>query len=159
MTVASLATLAPVYPATTPFSARFMWLSDTGALAFAGDFRAPSKQEIIGRQIRRRIGADTPVTYLMFGPWTYFIRNPTFCRYPSPLFLQRTKFTTAHLGTQSYAENLACIEEPRSRWLLVDRRWFKISKAPPELQARVAAVWDCSAAFNIGGVTICPRRS
>jgi hypothetical protein len=158
LTVAALTTLAMLYPAMTPFAARLMWLSETGDPEFA-QIRAPSGHEIIGQQIRSRIGADTPVTYLMFGHWTYFVRNPTFCRYPSPLFLQRTKFTTAHIGTQSYAENLACIDEPRSQWLLLDRRWFKISKAPPDLQARVAAVWDCSAAFNIGGVTICPRRS
>ncbi len=159
LTVAALTTLALLYPATTPFAARLMWLSETGIPTFAQDIRASSRHEIVGRQIRRRIGADTPVTYLMFGHWTYFVRNPTYCRYPSPLFLQRTKFTTAHLRTQSYAENLACIDEPKSQWLLLDRRWFKISKAPPELQARVAAAWNCSAAFNIGGVTICPRRS
>jgi len=154
--VAALTTLALLYPATTPFAARLMWLSETGDATFA-KIRPPSRHEMTGRQIRRRIGENTAVTYLTFGHWTYFVRNPTHCRYPSPLFLQRTKFTTAHVGSVSYADNLRCVEEPTSQWLILDRRWFKLSKAPTELQVKVRQEWRCSAAFEVGGLTVCPR--
>jgi hypothetical protein len=103
-------------------------------------------------------GPDVPVTYLTFGDWTYFIRNPTVCRYPSPLFLQRTRYTLTHVGSPSYEENLACLSEPTSRWLIMDQNWFRISKTPPEVQARIHAQWNCSDGFESGGLKICPRR-
>jgi hypothetical protein len=158
LAVAALTTLALLYPAMTPFSARLIRLSDNGIPTVVHDVSGPSRHELTGRQIRRRIGENVPVTYLTFGHWNYFLRNPTVCRYPSPMFLQRTRYTTVHIETRSYQENLACVDEPTSQWLILDRRWFKLSKAPPELQARVRAEWDCAAAFKTGGLTVCPRR-
>jgi hypothetical protein len=157
--LAALTTIALLYPAMTPFSADLARLSDSGMPTPVRAVGKPASQEDTARQLRRRIAKNVPVTYLTFGDWTYFIRNPTVCHYPSPLFLQRTKYTTAHVGTWSYQENLACIDEPTAQWLIVDRGWFKLSKAPPELKARVASEWDCSASFSAAGLTICPRRT
>jgi hypothetical protein len=75
------------------------------------------------------------------------------------VFLPRPKYSARPIGTPSYVENLACIDEPTSQWLILDRRWFKVSKGPHELRARFAAEWDCSAGSNIGGLTVCPRRA
>jgi hypothetical protein len=156
---AAMAT-ALLYPAMTPVPESRARLVDTGTpTVVARGVGAPMEQEDTARQIHQRIGGrHVTVTYLTFGEWPYFLRNPSSCRYPSPAFLKLTKYTTAHIGTRSYLENQACIDEPTSRWLILDRRWFKLGKAPPELQARVAATWDCSAALSIGGLTMCPRR-
>ena len=75
-------------------------------------------------------GADVPVTYLTFGEGTYFIGNPTDCRYPSPLFLQRTANTLRPVGTPSYQENLAGLSATDSRWLIWDPAWFSRSHTP-----------------------------
>jgi hypothetical protein len=137
-----------------------MRLIDTGTpTVVARRAGATVELEAAARQIHRRIGGrGVTVTYLTFGEWPYFLRNPTNCRYPSPAFLKLTKYTTAHIRTRSYLENQACVDEPTSQWLLLDRRWIKLGQAPPELQARVAATWNCSAAFTIGGLSVCPRR-
>ena len=161
--LAALTTLALTYPAMTPFSAGLIRLADSDAPPTATSISATTTQEETARRIRRHIGGESVfVTYLTFGDWTYFIRNPTVCRYPSPVFLQRTttiKYSARPIGTPSYVENLACIDEPTAQWLVWDRRWFKVSKAPDELRARFAAKWDCSAGSNIGGLTVCPRRA
>jgi hypothetical protein len=157
LTVTALTALALLYPAMTPFSANLLRLSETGRPAVVAGLGRPSAQEITAREIRQRIGGDVPVTYFTFGHWTYFLRNPTVCRYPSPLFLQRTRYTTAHVGSTSYTENLACVDESTSQWLILDRRWFKLSRAPAELQNKVRQQWRCSAGFNVDGLTICPR--
>lgn len=154
--VAALVTLALLYPAMTPFASDPLRGAGSDQPPVPG-LGKPSVQELTGRQIRQRIGGSTPVTYLTFGSWPYFIRNPTACRYPSPLFLQRTRYTAAHLESESYAENLECVDESTSQWLIVDRRWFKMAKAPPELQARLAAAWDCEAGFRVDELSVCPR--
>lgn len=156
LTVAALTVLALLYPAMTPYASDLLGPADSGQRPVP-DLGEPSVQELTARQVRQRIGGNVPVTYLTFGDWTYFIRNPTACRYPSPLFLQRTKVTTVHLGSDSYAENLDCVDEATSQWLIVDRRWFKVGLAPPELRARLATAWDCDAGFRIGELAVCPR--
>ena len=112
-TAAALATLALLYPAMTPFATDPSRGPGSDQPPVPG-LGKPSVHELTGRQVRQRIGGNAPVTYLTFGSWTYFIRNPTACRYPSPLFLQRTRYTTAHLDSDSYAENLECVDEPTS---------------------------------------------
>ena len=156
--VAACATLALLYPAMTPFASLMVRMSPSGVLV-ATPLNGLSEREIAARQIRARIGGpDVPVTYLTFGDWTYFIRNPTVCRYPSPLFLQRTRYTLTHVGSPSYEENLACLSEPTSRWLIMDEKWFPISRTPPEVQARIHAEWNCGDGFESGGLKVCPRR-
>jgi hypothetical protein len=105
--VAALTTIALLYPPMTPFSAYLVRLSDNGMATVVKAVGTPARQENAAREIHQRIGGmNVPVTYLTFGDWTYLMRNPTVCRYPSPLFLQRTKYTTAHVGTWSYQEKL-----------------------------------------------------
>jgi hypothetical protein len=158
--VAALTTLALLYPAMTPIFESPTRLADTGAATLVRGVGVPMKQEDTARQVHQRIGGgNVAVTYLTFGEWPYFLQNPTACRYPSPAFLKQTKYTTVHIRTWSYQENQACVDEPTSQWLILDRRWFKLGMAPPELRARVSAKWECSASFTIGGLTICPRRA
>ena len=156
--VAACATLALLYPAMTPFASSMVPVSLSG-VPQATPLSERSKREIAAQQIRARIGGpDVPVTYLTFGDWSYFIRNPTVCRYPSPLFLQRTRYTLAHVGSQSYQENLACLSEQTSRWLIIDETWFPISRTPPEVQARIHAEWNCDDGFESDVLKVCPRR-
>lgn len=156
--VAALGTVALLYPAMTPFASQIVAMSPSGVPVMTS-LGEPSKQEIAARQIRARIGGPSvPVTYLTFGDWAYFIRNPTVCRYPSPLFLQRTRYTLAHVNSPSYRENLACLSEPTSRWLIIDEKWFLISRTPPEVQASILTEWNCDRAFKDGGLKVCPRR-
>ena len=107
---------------------------------------ARTKRLDTARQVRQVVGGpDVPVTYLTFGDWTYFIGNPTTCRYPSPLFLQRTAQTRRQVGTPSYQENLDCLSASGSRWLIWDPSWFSLKRTPPGVQAIITREWDCSA--------------
>ena len=107
--------------------------------------------------IRSVIGGDTPVVYLAFGSTAYALGNPTRCRYPSPLFLQRPKAReVVSLATRK--ENLACVTEPGARWLVWDRDWLHRKGAAADLLAAIDATWDCDAALASGRYTVCPRR-
>ncbi len=152
------ATLALLLPAMTPFTSQLLRSSPDGDVT-AVQLGRPIRHEVIARDVRTRIGGpDVPVTYLTGGYWAYYLRNPTVCRYPSPLFLQRTQYTRKHVGSPSYAENLACLSEPSSRWLIIDDSWISIGKTAPEVQAAIRTEWDCANAFETGGLKVCPRR-
>jgi len=107
--------------------------------------------------IRGIIGADTPVVYLAFGSTTYTLGNPTHCRYPSPLFLQRPEAKEA-VSPETRLENLACVTEPSARWLVWDRGWLHRKGAPADLIAAIDGNWDCEEALLAGPYTVCPRR-
>jgi hypothetical protein len=152
------ATIALLFPAMTPFASQLLRTSPDGdvtAVALGG----PIRHEDTARRVRTRIGGpDVPVTYLTGGYWAYYLRNPTVCRYPSPLFLQRTQYTRRHVDSPSYADNLACLSEPSSRWLIIDDTWISIAKTAPEVQAAIKTEWDCAHSFETGGLEVCPRR-
>lgn len=107
--------------------------------------------------IRGIIGAHTPVVYLAFGSTTYTLGNPTHCRYPSPLFLQRPEAEDA-ASPATRMENLACVTEPSARWLVWDRGWLHRKGAPADLIAAIDGTWDCGEALLAGPYTVCPRR-
>lgn len=104
-------------------------------------------------------GAGTPVTYLTFGDWTYFLQNPTSCRYPSPLFLQRTRWYPQAAQAGSFAENLACLSDPGARWLVLDGSWFSTRSSATPVLEQLEQHWDCEQAVEVDELTLCPRRS
>lgn len=157
--LAALSAMALLYPVMTPFSAHLVRLPTQETPNPVTNVGIRARHEDTARRVRERIGgANVPVTYLTFGEWTYFVGNPTVCRYPSPLFLQRTTVTPGPIGTPSYRESLGCLGEPTSRWLIWDRQWFALSKTPQQVQDAVATEWDCAEAFSVRELTICPRR-
>jgi hypothetical protein len=110
------------------------------------------------RTIRNRIGGDTPVTYLAFGSTTYFLSNPTSCRYPSPVFLQRSRIPGEQEETRSWRETLACVSDHPGEWLVWDTTWFVTKGLAPEVLSAITARFDCGRAIVSGKVRLCPRR-
>lgn len=151
-----LALAIPAWP-TTPYS------YDTRHSSFTALERARTRQEL-GQWlegVRARIGPDTPVTYLAFGDVGYLLGNPTHCRYPTPDFLQRTRYDRGITSQTSYRENLRCLDDPTARYAVLDTGWFPLGQVAPEVSAAVRARYDCAAplatdsAFHL---VICPRR-
>lgn len=109
-----------------------------------------------------RMGADTEVLYLAFGMIAHAVGNPTPCRYPSPMWLQRGISWTYVRDYASYADNLRCLDDPRPRWVIVQPGWFDLARADRTVTRRVAEAFDCSSASRIWlpalGVFACPRR-
>lgn len=141
----------------TPISAEYFSTGATSQTPLANLELQREEVETAAR-IHRLIGAGTPVTYLTFGDSTYILGNPTACRYPSPLFLQRPG-AQKKVSPTTFAENLACVTEPRSQWLIWNRDWLHRRGADPDLLAAVDERWACEAAFTEGSYTLCPLRS
>jgi hypothetical protein len=151
-----LALAIPAWP-TTPYS------YDTRHSSYTALERAQARDDL-GHWldgVRGRIGPDTPVAYLAFGDVGYLLGNPTHCRYPTPDFLQRTRYDPDIASQASYRENLRCIGDPTARYAVLDTWWFPLGQVAPEVSAAVRARYDCSAplaadaAFHL---VICPRR-
>lgn len=119
---------------------------------------ATERRQHTGREVRRLIGADTPVLYLAFGDVNYFVRNPTPCRYPAAVWLQRARHNPAVLSTTGYAENLACLDDPAARYLLIDGSWFQLPRQPEPLRRAITDRYACEDAPEIDGLLLCPRR-
>jgi hypothetical protein len=157
--LAALATLALLLPSSTPWAAQLLRPESPNGQRPLSILEARTVRSDTARQVRQAVGGpDVPVTYLTFGDWTYFIGNPTTCRYPSPLFLQRTAYTLRQVGTPSYQENLACLSASGSRWLIWDPSWFSLKRTPASVQAVIANEWDCSAPKAVRELRLCPRR-
>ncbi|HEY5837200.1 hypothetical protein [Streptomyces sp.] len=154
--VAVLALAIPAWP-TTPYS------YDTRHSAFTALERARTRQDVSRwlDGVRDRIGPGTPVTYLAFGDIGYLLGNPTHCRYPTPTFLQRTRYDREITGQTSYRENLGCLDDPGARYAVLDTFWFPLSQVAPEVSAAVRARYDCaapSATYPALHLVVCPRR-
>lgn len=152
----ALALAIPAWP-TTPYS------YDTRHSSYTALERARDRQDL-GHWldgVRDRIGENTPVTYLAFGDVGYLLGNPTHCRYPTPDFLQRTRYDRGITSQASYRENLRCIGDPTARYAVLDEWWFPLGQVAPEVSAAFRARYDCAApvasdpAFHL---VICPRR-
>lgn len=134
--------------------------------AYDANLSIGSRQTSIGEQyqaIRDEIGADTRVTYLAFGSVIYGLGNPTTCRYPSPLFLQRATVWPDVTGSRSYADNLKCLDnDGGAKYLVLQPSWFHVKRAAPAVRQYVAQ-FDCSPAVRVpdapAGLLICPRRT
>ncbi|MEE4542695.1 hypothetical protein V2S66_12040 [Streptomyces sp. V4-01] len=151
-----LALAVPAWP-TTPYS------YDTRHSGFTALERAHTRQQL-GRWldgVRARIGPDTPVTYLAFGDVGYLLGNPTHCRYPTPDFLQRTRYDRSITRQASYRENLACVADPAARFAVLDTSWFPLPAVAPQVAAAVRARFACGtpvAAYPRLHLVVCPRR-
>ncbi len=140
----------------TPASAEALTMNTAGQTILVNQ-RALRTDLASAAQIRAVIGADTRVVYLAFGSATYVFGNPTLCRYPSPLFLQRPK-AKAVVSPSTRNENLACVTEPGAQWLVWDRTWLHRKGAAADLLAVIDATWDCDQPLLAGRYTVCPRR-
>lgn len=151
-----LALAIPVWP-TTPYS------YDTRHSTFTAIERARTRHESGGWMtgVRHRIGADTPVTYLAFGDVGYLLGNPTHCRYPTPDFLQRTRYDQSITSQVSYRENLRCLDDPTARYAVLDTSWFPLAQVAPQAATAIRHRFDCAhpiAALPAFHLLICPRR-
>ncbi|MGW2842564.1 hypothetical protein ACWCWD_32850 [Streptomyces sp. NPDC001493] len=150
-----LATAIPAWP-TTPYS------FDIRHSDFTAESRAEALRDLTHRLdgLRARVGPDTPVVYLAFGDIAYSLGNPTRCRYPSPAFLQRTSYDPDVTELASFDENLACLDDPAARYLIVDPAWFPLKRVAPAVREAVDGLYDCSGptAFSEAGLRVCARR-
>lgn len=104
----------------------------------------------------RGVIGENPVVYLTPGWSTYFLGNPTRCRYPSPLFLQRR--TAPEVVTPAHRdENLACLAEAGARWLVWKQDWLRPETAAVDVLAAIDRTWDCARAEQVAGYVLCPR--
>jgi hypothetical protein len=116
------------------------------------------EREVAAAALRQRIGTDAPVTYLAFGESAYFLGNPTTCRYPSPVFLQRSRYVHGQEDTRSWQENLDCLIDQPGAWLVWDTSWFDTAPAPPAVQQAIRTSFACERGFRANTLLICPRR-
>jgi len=151
-----LVVIAAMLVTQTPGSAESMTLA-TAAQTPLVSHAALRTELATAAYLRGVIGPDTRVVYLTFGSSTYTVGNPTHCRYPSPLFLQRPEAVDA-ASPATRKENLACVTEPGARWLVWDRDWLHRKGAPADLIAVIDATWECEEAVLAGPYTVCPRR-
>ena len=141
----------------TPWSAESLNLGTAARTAAASE--AALRRELAdAERIHALIGSDTPVAYLTFGSATYVLGNPTHCRYPSALFLQRGG-AARRVSPRVRGENLACLSDPGAQWLIWDRDWLHRKGAPADLLVVIDTRWECAGAAVIGGYTLCPRRT
>jgi hypothetical protein len=113
-------------------------------------------------ELGKRLGPDTPVLYLTYGTVNHAMGNPTTCRYPSPLWLQRGSVLPRIRTRPSYADNLRCLTEDRdARYLIVQSNWFNLPRSAPDVRALIDQRFDCSPAARIPAprpVFVCPAR-
>ncbi|MBI3751118.1 MAG: hypothetical protein HY263_05615 [Chloroflexi bacterium] len=154
--VAALLGLAPVL---APNAA---WSLDGRSTPWHTDQWANRSAAVDGQLIAlsREIGRATPVLYLTWGDVPYHLGNPTDCRYPSPVWLQRGIFprNAFLLDLGSYADNLSCLSSPVPRYLVLDPSWFPLAQAQPQIRQLVEATYDCTAAISMASLEACPRR-
>lgn len=140
----------------TPFSAESLTMGTAGRTVWASG--AALQAELASAEgVHALIGRDTQVAYLTFGDATYVLGNPTHCRYPSQLFLQRPH-ADQRVSAATRQEALACLADPAARWLIWDRDWLHRKGAPADLIAAIDQTWACDTAQGIGGYTLCPRK-
>lgn len=141
----------------TPFSAESLTLG-TANRTPRGSEAALQREVAETAEVHALIGQRTHVAYLTFGEATYVLGNPTRCRYPSALFLQRPR-TAERVSPANREENLACLAHPGVRWLVWDQTWLRPETAAPDLLAVIDRTFDCASGRVIGGYTLCPRRT
>jgi hypothetical protein len=156
--LAASVTMALMYPGASPWAAKLLRAANADGERPSTSVDTRSRDQQIAARVHTVIGGpDVAVTYLTFGEWTYFLGNPTSCRYPSPLFLQRTR-KPARLDTASYRESVACLTAVDSRWLIRDTTWFRVQPQPAEVKDLLAREWDCTHEIAIDELRLCPRR-
>jgi hypothetical protein len=107
--------------------------------------------------VRERIPPGNQVLYLAYGTVSYHVRRPTGCRYPSPLFIQRTVWFDYAQEFPSYADNLACITTGDEAWAVLQPDWMRLNRIDPAARALIYATFQCGTRIH-GDVQICRRR-
>jgi hypothetical protein len=107
--------------------------------------------------VRERIPPGNQVLYLAYGTVAYHVRRPTGCRYPSPLFIQRTVWFDYAQEFPSYADNLACITTGDEAWAVLQPDWMRLNRIDPAARALIYATFQCGTRIH-GDVQICRRR-
>ena len=157
--LAVLAVAVTFFATATPVAAQSVSLGRTAAFNPQERASATVQKRKLAVRLRNVVGPESTVTYLAFGETIYFLRNPTDCRFPSPVFLQRSRQEHDHEGSRSWAETLGCIRDSPGLWLVRETEWFKLTGQPPEVTDVLAATFDCDRAIKIDSFLVCPRRS
>jgi 4-amino-4-deoxy-L-arabinose transferase-like glycosyltransferase len=143
----------------TPVAAQSVSLRGTEAFNPTERAAATERQLETARRLHEVIGQHSTVSYLAFGDIAYLLRNPVDCRYPSPVFLQRSRYSHRHEGSRSWTESLACIRDAPGQWLVRDTAWFKLAGQPSAVTDVLTATFDCDRAVTVSTFVVCPRRS
>jgi hypothetical protein len=150
-----LATWVPAIAPTTAESVTLATRSDTTQ----AHRQAVKGQLAFAKSLRKRIGTDTPVTYLTFGTTNYMLGNPSTCEFPTSVFLQRSRSIRRQEGTPTWRANLRCLTDKPGEFVVWDTQWFLLRRQPPEVKAAFAAAFDCKQGFTSGRIRVCPRRT
>ena len=158
MTIA-LAVAATFLATATPVAAESVSLRGTEDFNPTERAAATERRLEIAARLHEVTGPDSTVTYLAFGDMAYFLRNPIDCRYPSPVFLQRSRTMHKQEGSRSWTETLACIQNTPGQWLVRDTSWFRLASQPREVTEVLTATFDCDRTIKVSTFWVCPRRS
>jgi hypothetical protein len=137
------------------------WSLDPNIVSYSNEGWASleSKDRAGLERLSARIGRRVPVVYLAYGDVAYHMGNPTACRYPSPLWLQRGVWYPYLRSFASYRDNVECITRPGSaEYLILQPGWLNPGRLQPEVQSAISTEFDCEAAVSSGEVVVCPRR-
>jgi len=144
---------APLLP-----HAAYAWNHGIDGKTAVGERARQVRDAASGDQIRAAIGPDTPVVYLAFGERSYWVGNPTYCRYAAATFLHRSVYVpTSQL--RSFAENLDCLSDQRAAFAVVELDTLKLRRVDPAVRQRLAEHFDCDhPTYQAARVAVCPRR-
>ncbi len=109
-----------------------------------------------GSRLHDAAGGAT-VAYLTLHEGPYFVGLPTRCSYAFAVFLWRASSTRA-AETTSFRQNLACLRDPRARFLVVEPSasgWRTL----PVVRKTIREQFDCThPAVRTANYQLCPRR-
>jgi hypothetical protein len=105
----------------------------------------------------RSLGAEDAVLYLAYGTAAYHLGNPTPCRYPSPLFLQRSAIHSRPLELPSYRDNLDCLAADVEA-LVIEPRWLRTRRLENDVRLDLQRRFDCDAGRSAGAYVLCRPR-
>jgi hypothetical protein len=106
--------------------------------------------------LRRAVDDDAPVLYLAYGTAAYHLGNPTPCRYPSPLFVQRAALHPGMTALRSYRDNLRCLDSEVDA-VILEPDWLRTRFLDREVRRDLAHRYDCSSARSSSYVVCLPR--
>ena len=112
----------------------------------------------VGREMREAAGAALTV-YLARQDAPYFVDLPTSCVYPTATFLYRSAQIPEPGGVLSLQENLACLRDPATEYLVLQPSMIEPSRALGVVRDTVTTQFDCEhPTLRAGSFILCPRR-
>lgn len=157
--VAAGGVLLAMVPASLPSAAWSVTMRDDNSNSARVQGNLTEARHEYADELHARIGSDTPVIYLALGDRAYLIGNPTPCRYPTNVFLQRSRYIPELEETASFQDNLKCLADPTADYLIWDPDWFSLDTAPASVREAVVDHYDCARAFRSDSFIVCPRRN